>query len=65
MNKLKNRNADGKLLTYQQTGENANLGIGTVKRLARESGALVRIGRTPRVDWDRFYEYVITVYRED
>lgn len=40
MNALKNRNANGKLLTYQQTAEQSNIGVNTVMRLARESGAL-------------------------
>lgn len=63
MNKLKNRSLDGKLLTYQQTAEKINLGIGTVMKLARESGALVKIGHIARVNWDVFYEYVISVYQ--
>lgn len=62
MNALKNRNADGKLLTYQQVAENSNIGLSTVTRLARESGALVKIGRISRVDWDTFYSYVKNVY---
>ena len=63
MNKLKNRNFKGELLTYQQTAENSNLGINTVMRLARESGALVKIGKISRVDWDTFYKYILSVYK--
>lgn len=62
MNASKNRNFNGKLLTYQQTAANSNMGLNTVMRLARESGALVKIGRISRVDWDTFYDYVINVY---
>ena len=62
MNRLGTKNFDGKLLTYQQTAENSNMGINTVMRLARESGALVKIGRISRVDWDVFYSYVKNVY---
>ena len=62
MNALKNRNTYGKLLTYQQTAENSNMGLNTVMRLARESGSLVKIGRISRVDWDVFYSYVKNVY---
>ena len=63
MNKLKNSNLSGALLTYQQTAEKSNLGICTVMKIARESGALVKIGRTARVDWNVFYEYISSVYK--
>lgn len=62
MNKSKNRNCNGKLLTYQQVAENSNLGLNTVMRIAREPGALVKIGRISRVEWDVFFKYVVTVY---
>ena len=63
MNKLKNRNLNGELLTYGQTAEKANIGINTVMKLAEESGALVKIGRIARVDWNVFYNYIISNYR--
>ena len=63
MNKSKNRNYNGELLTYQQTAEKSNLGINTVMKLALESGALVKIGRISRVDWKVFYAYIISVYQ--
>lgn len=63
MNKLKNRNYNGELLTYQQTAEKSNLGINTVMKLALESGALIKIGRISRVDWKVFYDYIISVYQ--
>ena len=63
MNKLKNRNLDGELLTYGQTAEKANIGINTVMKLAEESGSLVKIGRIARVDWNVFYNYIIAKYR--
>lgn len=62
MNKSKNRNCDGELLTYQQVAEKSNLGINTVMRLAGESGALIKIGHISRVDWSRFYEHIVTMY---
>lgn len=65
MKELKNRNEDGRLLTYEQTAKRSNLGRCTIMRLAREAGALVKIGRTARVDWDTFYNYVMNVYRDD
>lgn len=63
MNKSKNRSFDGKLYTYQQTAEKTNLGMNTVMRLARESGALIKIGKSARVDWETFYDYISCVYR--
>ena len=63
MNKLKNRNYNGELLTYQQTAEKSNLGINTVMKLALESGALIKIGRISRVDWKVFYDYIVSVYQ--
>lgn len=63
MNKLKNRNFDGTLLTYGQTAEKSNLGMNTVMRLARESGALIKIGGVSRVEWDVFYKYIVSNYR--
>lgn len=65
MKELKNRDEDGRLLTYEQTAKRSNLGRCTIMRLAREAGALVKIGRTARVDWDTFYNYVMNVYRDD
>ena len=65
MNKSKNRNSKGELLTYQQTAENSNMGINTVMKLARESGALIKIGRIARVDWNVFYNYITSVYQAD
>lgn len=63
MNKLKNRNFNGELLTYQQTAEKSNIGINTVMKLAKESGALVKIGKIARVNWNVFYDYIVSVYQ--
>jgi hypothetical protein len=63
VNKQKDRNLDGVLLSYSQTAEKSNLGLNTVMRLARESGSLVKIGRTARVNWDVFYQYILATYQ--
>lgn len=63
MNKLKNRNYNGELLTYQQTAEKSNIGINTVMKLAKESGALLKIGKIARVNWNVFYDYVTSMYQ--
>ena len=63
MNKSTNRNFKGEFLTYQQAAEKSNIGINTVMKLARESGALVKIGRIARVDWNTFYNYIVSNYQ--
>ena len=64
MNPLKTNTPKGRLLTYQQVAENSNLGINTVMRLAKESNSIVRIGRTVRVNPEKFYEYILAKYSE-
>lgn len=63
MNQLKNKNPKGEFLTYQQVAERSNMGINTVMRLAKESGALIKIGRVSRVNWRVFYEYLASAYQ--
>lgn len=62
MNKPQNRNPKGELLTYKQVAEKSNLGINVVMKLAKESGALLKIGRSARVDWAVFYQYITSKY---
>lgn len=65
MRSLKYRNnVDSPLLTYQMMAEDSNLGIQTVIKLAKESGALVKIGKTARVNREKFYSYVLEKYSE-
>ncbi len=64
MKALKSNNPDGELLTYEQVAEQSNLGLTTVTRLARESGALVKIGKVARVDRQVFFDYIREKYRE-
>lgn len=63
MQKRKFKSEDSNLLTYEQVSIKSNLGIMTVMKLAKESGALIKIGRTARVEWDVFYNYITTKYR--
>lgn len=62
MNRLKNRNINGELLTCQQAAERSNIGKNTTMRLAREAGAIIKIGRITRIDWNTFYSYIKNVY---
>ena len=63
MREAKNRDFNGQLLTYKQVAEKSNLGLSKVIELTKESGALVKIGRIARVDWNVFYDYIISNYR--
>lgn len=63
MNKSKVRNLQGELLTYRQVAEKSNLGINTVMKLAKESGALLKIGRASRIDGAVFYQYIVSKYQ--
>ena len=63
MREAKNRDFNGEFLTYKQTAEKSNLGLSKVIELTKESGALVKIGRIARVDWNIFYNYIISKYR--
>lgn len=63
MNQLKNKNPKGEFLTYQQVAERSNMGINTVMRLAKESGALIKVGRVSRVNWRVFYEHIVSAYQ--
>lgn len=63
MRALKNKNANGILITYKVACERYNLGMNTVQRLARDAGALVKIGRVARVDVEKMDNFVLS-FRE-
>lgn len=63
MEKLLYMDPQGELLTYEQTAKRSNIGVCTTMKLAKESGALIKIGRIARVNWPRFYKYVIENYQ--
>lgn len=62
MNKSKNRNQNGELITLQQTCAESNLGSGTVRRLAGEAGAVRKIGNCYRIKKSVFFDYIETKY---
>lgn len=64
MNKLKNIIPNGELLTYKQVAEKCNIGEKTIMKLAKEAGATIKIGHISRVNWEKFYNYILTVYQE-
>lgn len=65
MRSAKYRDDSGALLTYEQTAKKSNLGIALVMKVAREAGALIKIGKQLRVNWEKFYDYLLKMYQED
>ncbi len=57
------RDDHGELLTYEQAAKRSNLGINTVRDIAKESGAVVKIGKASRVIYSEFLDYIIKKYR--
>ncbi len=60
MRALKNKNEKGILLTYKDACKRYNLGMNTVQRLAREAGALVKIGKSARIDIAKMDSFVLS-----
>ncbi len=63
MNMRENKDKNGALLTIPQIAEQANMGVNTVRRLAIEAGALVKIGKLARIDPEVFFDYVKREYK--
>lgn len=61
---LDSQNPQGELLTVRQVAFESNLGITTVRRLAREAEAVVRIGKSVRIKRRKFFDYVDATYTE-
>lgn len=58
------RNEYGELITTQQTAELSNLGINTVRKIAQEADAVVRIGKNVRIKRRKFFDYIDATYTE-
>ena len=58
-----NESENGILLTYKQACERYNLGMSTVQRLARQGEALIKIGKSARVDVEKMDKFVLS-FRE-
>lgn len=64
MKKLRFYDAKGELITLYQACEAANLGETTVRRLAEESKAVRKIGRSYRINRKIFFNYIEKIYSE-
>ncbi|MCI8724686.1 MAG: helix-turn-helix domain-containing protein [Hungatella sp.] len=58
MKALRNRNANGELLTMTQACEASNLGKTTVRKIAEEAGAARKIGRSYRINKKLFFDFI-------
>lgn len=58
MMKRKNQNNNGELITVNQACEAANLGTASIRRLAKEAGAVRRIGRNYRINREVLFDYI-------
>lgn len=54
----KNQNNNGELITVNQACEAANLGTASIRRLAKEAGAVRRIGKNYRINREVFFNYI-------
>ena len=60
MHKMSNTNSSAPIQTVEQAASNTNLGIGTVRKLAAECGAALKIGRSYRINFPKLIEYIST-----
>ena len=58
MQQPKHRNKEGELLTVAQAAEQTNLGTGTIRRLAAESNAVIKIGASLRIDMPKLMKHI-------
>lgn len=64
MNKSKNRNISGEIVTLEQAAKRVNLGISTVRTKAEECGAALKIGRSYRINIQKLIDYLCTFEAE-
>ena len=57
------RNDEAKYRTIDSLSKEVNLCNNTVLRLAREADAVIKVGRTTRVNSERFFEYLEREYK--
>ena len=58
-----NKNIEGKFVDRQQASQILNLGLVTVRKLAEEAGASIKIGRAYRIDIDKLIAYIESNYQ--
>ena len=63
MRALKEKSDKAVLITYEQACQRYSLGMNTIQKLARTGNALVKIGRSARVDVEKMDSFVLS-FRE-
>lgn len=63
MRALKGKSDKAVLITYEQACQRYSLGMNTVQKLARQGDALVKIGKSARVDVEKMDKFVLS-FRE-
>ncbi len=58
------RNENGELLTVSQVSSLSNLGVYTVRRIAKESGAIRKIGKCCRINRKIFFDFIENTYAD-
>jgi hypothetical protein len=66
MERLSNEhlNLYGKYITYKQLCTLTNLGMSSARKLANESGAVVHIGRSARINIEKVFNHIEGVSAE-
>lgn len=60
MKKREHQNAFSEIGTLEQAAERTNLGMTTVRKLANECGAALKIGRSYRINIPKLIDYLCT-----
>lgn len=60
MKKREYQNAFSEIVTLEHAAERTNLGISTVRKLANECGAALKIGRSYRINIQKLIDYLCT-----
>ena len=59
-----NRNEEARFITPEMAKSKYNLSRKLIVEIARESGSLIKYGRTVRIDTKKFDEYFTSQYSE-
>ena len=65
MHLLNMMSEDGVLLTLDQMRKKSNLGASTIRKLAEESGAVRKIGKSYRINQEVFFNHIDKEYRNN
>ena len=64
MNKPKYGNIYGEIVTYEQAAQRTNLSVFTIRKLAAECGAALKVGRSARINIQKLIDYICTFEAE-